>query len=241
MYLAACRKGQRNDRFRDQPFSRVNAPKRAFSLKASYMRTILEFVRNSGSDMATNTSVDIGCLELVNTKELENKSFEDILTERLMEFRNLDYKQIARHFDIDISPKEKSKYAKAVKHILSDRLNKFEDAEEIRKAGIIVKTIRIRHNGHIRESMSFENIDYQEFMDTEDWTQSRWYEIITSRFMFIIFKEAEDGSPGWTDEKRYVLDRVLFWTMPEHDITIAEKYWEKSTHSKIQEFPQAGK
>lgn len=117
------------------------------------MRTILEFVRNSGSDMATNTSVDIGCLELVNTKELENKSFEDILTERLMEFRNLDYKQIARHFDIDISPKEKSKYAKAVKRILSDKLNKFEDAEEIRKAGIIVKTIRMRHNRHIRESM----------------------------------------------------------------------------------------
>lgn len=226
MYLAACRKGQRNDRFRDQPFIRVKAPKRAFSLKASYMRTILEFVRNSGSDMATNTSADIGGLELVNTKELENKSFEDILTKRLMEFRNLDYKQIARHFDIDISPKEKSKYARVVKRILSDKLNKFEDAEEIRKAGIIVKTIRIRHNGHIRESMSFENIDYQEFMDTEDWTQSRWYEIITSRFMFIIFKEAEDGSPEWTDKERYVLDRVLFWTMPEHDITIAEKYWE---------------
>lgn len=205
------------------------------------MRTILEFVRNSGSDMATNTSVDIGCLELVNTKELENKSFEDILTERLMQFKNWDYKQIARHFGIDISPKEKSKYARVIKRILSDRLNKFEDAEEIRKAGIIVKTIRIRHNGHIRESMSFENIDYQEFMDTEDWTQSRWYEIITSRFMFIIFTETDAGSSEWTNEERYVLDRVLFWTMPEHDITIAEKYWEKSTHSKIQEFPQAGK
>ena len=225
MYLAACRKGQKNDSLREQPFSSIKAPKRAFSLKPAYMRTILDFVKNSKSDMATNTDVDIRYLELVNKEDLKNESFENILTDRILKFKNWDYKQIARYFNIQITSKEKSKYARVVKRILSDKLNNFEDAEEIRKAGIIVKTIRVKSNGHIKESMSFENINYNEFLEIDDWINSRWYEIITSRFMFVVFKEDETPSPEWKDEKRFILDTVLFWTMPEKDIQTAEQYW----------------
>ena len=225
MYLAACRKGQKDDSLREQPFSSVKAPKRAFSLKPAYMRTILDFVKNSKSDMATNTDVDIRYLELVNKEDLKNESFENILTDRILKFKNWDYKQIARYFNMQITSKEKSKYARVVKRILSDKLNNFEDAEEIRKAGIIVKTIRVKSNGHIKESMSFENINYNEFLEIDDWINSRWYEIITSRFMFVVFKEDETPSPEWKDEKRFILDTVLFWTMPEKDIQTAEQYW----------------
>lgn len=226
MYLAACRKGQKDDSLREQPYSPIKAPKRAFSLKPAYMRTILEFVKNSNSDMATNTDIDIRYQELVSKEDLNDKSFEEILIERIMRFKNWDYKQIAQFLNLRITPHEKSKYARIVKRILSDKLNDFDDAEEIHKAGIIVKTIRVSSYGHIKESMSFENINYQEYLDVNNWIDSRWYEIITSRFMFVIFREEESSSTEWIDEKRYVLDKVLFWTMPEKDIQIAEEYWE---------------
>lgn len=223
MYLGACRKGQKGDSLRKQPFSDVDAPKRAFSLKTAYMRTILKFVQESGNDMATNTDVPMTRLQLVSEAELKSRSFEEILTDRLMAFKGWDYKQIANHFKMRINPAEKSKYARITRRILLKGLNSFEEAEEIQKAGIIVKTIRVEANGSIKESMSFENIDYDEVYETKDWINSRWYEIITSRFMFVIFREKPDTS--WGKEKRYVLDDVIFWTMPVEDLPAAEDFW----------------
>lgn len=223
MYLGACRKGQKGDPLRKQPFSDICAPKRAFSLKAAYMRTILKFVQESGNEMVTNTNMPIPKLQLVTEADLKSKPFEEILTDRLIAFKGLDYKQIAKKLKINISSAEKSKYARITKHILLKNLNHFEDAEEIQKAGIIVKTIRVETNGNIRESMSFENIDYDEIYKTEDWFNSRWYEIVTSRFMFVVFREQPDNT--WKNEKRYILDNVIFWTMPANDLSIAEEFW----------------
>lgn len=223
MYLGACRKGQKGDSLRTQPFSDIDAPRRAFSLKPAYMRTILKFVKESGSNMATNTTISISSMQLVSENDLKSESFEKIITDRLMVFKGQDYKQIAIHFDMDVKPAEKSKYARVTKRILLDGLKSFEDAEEIQKAGIIAKTIRVEANGNIKESMSFENINYDEIYTTEDWFDSRWYEIVTSRFMFVVFKEEPDIS--WGNEKRYVLDDVFFWTMPAYDLPIAEKFW----------------
>lgn len=223
MYLGACRKGQKGDSLRKQPFNDIYAPKRAFSLKPSYMRTILKFVQDSGSDMATNTDVPMERMQLVTESDLKLKSFEEILIDRLMLFKGMDYKQIAAHFGICIHETEKSKYARITRRILLKGLKSFEEAEEIQKAGIIVKTIRVEENGNIKENMSFENINYDEVYETENWIDSRWYEIITSRFMFVVFRENPDNS--WGNEKRYILDDVIFWTMPVEDLTDAKSFW----------------
>lgn len=227
MYLGACRKGQKGDALRKQPFSDIAAPKRAFALKPAYMRTILEFVLASGKDMVTNT--DIPTLEeraLVSKEELETSSFEKILIDRIMKFKGLDYKQIAKNLNIEISSGDKSRYARIVKGILLKDLKDFGDAEEFHKAGIIVKTIRVETNGYIKESMSFENINYDEVFETEEWMESRWYEIVTSRFMFVIFRAVNSDLDEWHNETRYILDKVIFWTMPVEDMDCAEKYWE---------------
>lgn len=224
MYLGACRKGHKGQPDSKQPFSKELAPRRAFSLKPAYMRTILDFVRSSGRNMATNTNVRIPSFELVSIDELKHNTFEDILTGRLMLYHGMDYKQIASALGIEVSLKEKSKLARVTKQILLKGLNNFEDAEEIKKAGIIAKTIRIELNGRIKESMSFENINYQEIHETDDWEESRWYEIATSKFMFVIYKAVEDKS--WTEEQRYVLDKVMFWTMPPADLHLAHDFWD---------------
>lgn len=227
LYLGACRKGQKGDALRKQPFSDIKAPKRAFALKTSYMRTILDFAEHSGTGMATNTEIDTSSLELVSSKDLEHNSLEDILTRRLMQFRGMDYRQIADHFGMEVSCKEKSRYARVTKRILLKGLKSFEDAEEIRKAGIIAKTIRLDKKGRIKENMSFENIDYNEIINNKEWTNSRWYEIVTSRFMFVVFREDPDTHGcEWEDEARYTLDKVVFWTMPAQDMKRAKAYWE---------------
>lgn len=226
MYLGACRKGQKGDTLRKQPFSDIGAPRRAFSLKPAYMRTILGYVISSGKDMVTNTEICFGeKFELVSSDQLRAASFEEILTKRLMAFRGQDYKQIAGHFGMEVSERDKSKYARITKRILLKGLKSFEDAEEIHKAGIIVKTIRLESDGDINESMSFENINYEEVYEANDWTESRWYEIVTSRFMFVVFKAVCPKPEGWGDEERYVLDKVVFWTMPVEDLGDAMDYW----------------
>lgn len=54
MYLGACRKGQKGDSLRRQPNSEIRAKARAFSLKASYMRTVLDYVKKSGKNVSSN-------------------------------------------------------------------------------------------------------------------------------------------------------------------------------------------
>ncbi len=228
LYLGACRKGQKGDSLRKQPYNAVDAPKRAFSLKPSYMRTILQYVMTSGCSMVTNTKIKIPDTELVTSQQLKTESFEQVITKRLMKFKGKDYKQIARNFNVKISPAEKSRYEHATRIILHEGISSINDAEEIKKAGIIFKTIRVQKNGRIKESMSFKNISYREMLETSSFYDSEWYEIITSRFLFVIYREEDVPSlqkKKWQDEKRYVLDRVIFWTMPESDMKTAEDYW----------------
>lgn len=225
MYLAACRKGQKGDSLREQPYNDVGAPRRAFSLKPAYMRTILNFVESSGKNRVTNTKIKTKDLGLVSLKALKNNSFEDIITNKFKKFIGKDYKQIATHFKMTVGSQEKSKYARITKRILSKNITHYDDAEEIRKAGIITKTIRVEANGRIKENMSFENIDYKEVYETKEWINSRWYEIVTSRFMFVVFREVPTNASKWKDEKHYVFDKVIFWTMPVQDMGIASEYW----------------
>lgn len=225
LYLAACRKGQKGDSLRKQPFSDIGAPQRAFSLKPAYMRTILDFVKSSGKEMVTNTDIRLPEIELVSVKELASSSFEQVVIQRFDVFNGQDYRQIAETFKMDINPHDKSRYARVVKRIMKEGLAKFEDAEEVRKAGLVVKTVRVEVNGRIKEDMSFENIDYEEVYETEDWVDSRWYEIVTSRFLFVVFRAVEGCRTGWDNETRYVLDKVFFWTMPSGDMKEAEDYW----------------
>ena len=224
-YLAACTKGQDSSVMRNQPFSKIPAKSRAFSLKPSYTRTILDFVRNSGKNMATNTDIAPKMKSLVSIEELKTATFENIISKRFEPYYGKDYKELSKKLNIDIKAKEKSKYARIAKRVLLKGLNDFDEAEEIRKAGIIAKTIRLESNGRIHEHMSFENIDYQEVHDTDNWIDSRWYEIVNSRMLLIIFRQEDKESKEWIDEKRYVLDKIVFTSLPNDVIQKAEQYW----------------
>lgn len=224
MYLGACRKGQKGDSLRRQPNSEIRAKARAFSLKASYMRTVLDYVKKSGKNVSSNiTEEEMPGIELVTKQELMNNSFEDILRKRFEPFIGKDYKQISSELGVNIKSEDKSKYANIVKQILLKGLKNENDADEIKKSGIKIKTIRLQKNGSVKEHMSFERINYQEIFETDNWIDSRWYEIITTRYMFIVFREVDDEESD--NESKYILDKMFFWTMPPSDYGIAEEYW----------------
>lgn len=218
LYLGACRKGQKDDSLMKQPYSDQGAPRRAFSLKMAYMRTILNFVEKSGQSAISNVTIDAD--QLVQKEALKSSSFEDIILGRFKPFFNKSFEGIASILNINLCNNPKNKFAIIANAIASlGHSSNVNRSEEFMKAGLTMKTIRVQANGIIKEAMSFENIDYFEVAECEEWYDSRLYELFSSRFMFVIYKEQNRG------ENDYVLDDVFFWTMPQQDLEWAETYW----------------
>ena len=225
-YLGACRKGQKGDSdvFYTLPNGKnadTPAPKRAFSLKTQYMRTILEFAKKSGGQGTYNTSAIVGGYgpQLITEQELQTKSFEDILLDRFKPYYGLTYNELVERLGC-AGTKAKSKYFLVANEILTEKGSRGVDvtkAEEFMKSGIIIKTIRLKASGRSAEAMSFENINYFDIMNEDDWYESRLYDIFTGRFLFVVFQENEN--------KETVLKKSFFWTMPVQDLEIAEGYW----------------
>ena len=219
LYLGACRKGQKGDALREQPFSAELAPGRAFSLKPAYMRTILKWAIKSKKNHLNTMRPELS--SLVSMRELKTQSFEDILLRRFRPFVGKPYKTLAKKLHINISNSPKNLFATIASAIASKKEHfNVNKSDEFLKAGLTMKAIRVQANGSIKEAMAFENIDYQEVYDNDNWFDSRLYEIFSNRFMFVVFKEQTQGKGD------YILENVFFWTMPQKDLEGAETYWE---------------
>ena len=182
------------------------------------MRTVLAYILSTGKNAATNVPGFES--ELVTSKALRRHSFEDIILMRFKSYLHKNYLSVAKKVGVNISNNPKNKFAMIANAIAaSERCANVNRSEEFVKAGLTMKTIRIQASGNIKEAMSFENIDYIEVAECEDWFDSRLYELYSSRFMFVVFKEKNQG------REDYILDDVFFWTMPQEDLDWAETYW----------------
>lgn len=221
MYLAACRKGSKGTDVTKQYNSDIPAPTRAFSLKPAYMRTILAYVQECKQNAVCNYNIASGKEETVTTDALKKHSFDEIILGRFKPYMRKNEQQLAKLLKLDLSQNSKSKFFQISNAIAGEgKIGNVNYSDEFGKAGLTLKSIRVQANGKIKEAMSFENIDYQEVYENDDWYESRLYEMFTSRFLFVIFKEQ---TPEGND---YVLDKVFFWTMPQNDLNVAESYWE---------------
>lgn len=231
-YLAACRKGQKDDKLRKQPNSDILAHKRAFSLKPAYMRTILNYVKQQGKMAVSNLDIehDRTPLEIVSTSELKANSFEDIILDRFKPFYGKSYLEICQ--DLKVQPsKSKNRIAIIANTIAANghqgfMQNNVDNSEEFQKSGIRLKTITSFSNGRVKEDTSFENIDYEEIYDEDEWIDSRLYELFTSRFLFVQFQQPNNETQQDFDLNNLKLKCVFFWTMPPEDIETAKDYWQ---------------
>lgn len=232
-YLGACRKGNKGDKLSRQPYSNIPAPRRAFSLKPAYMRTILDYIKRSGKSSVSNIDIGRASNGLFTAAQLEKSDFEQLLLDRFKPWLGKTVSEIINHFAPGMNLKSKDiNYVASCLIASNGKLNgrgngHIELTEEFQKSGLRFKTIPTYSTYKVKENMSFENIDYEEVYDNDNWFDSEVYELYTSRFLFLVFRHPEISSGSFHyDYGNMVLEKVFFWTMPQKDLDVAEEYWE---------------
>lgn len=196
MYLGACTKDANRNSLRDQPFSEIPAMQRAYSLKQSYMTALLRKLISKEELVA-----------ITNKEDLKNKDFETILQEKFSRFIGKSLEVIARERNIRLNTKLKSRVQLVISDILGITGVKLSKVEEFAKANIEFKTIRLQTNGKPKESMSFEQIDFYDWIE-KDWKNSTIFKKFEeTKFLFVVFQENEN--------KELIFKGIKLWNMPK--------------------------
>lgn len=200
-YLGACRKGMGGDKEkpRQQPNSDIPAKSRAFSLKPSYVNRIIEGHTTEANVLNVSASISI--------EEATQNKFKPYLGKTIDEISGLlnFHKQ---------GKNDKGFYRSLTMRILGGTKR---TVPELDKAGIELKTIRVNKKWMPAEAMSFPTFKYMDIID-EEWEDSNFFSKIEEKFLFVIFREDENG------ELR--LEKANYWNMPYLDREEAHRVWE---------------
>jgi DNA mismatch repair protein MutH len=207
-YLGACTKGANALSVRKQPFSKIPAKQRAYSLKQGYVNHII-------ASIAGETKEVYGKL-IASATIAKKQTIEEIVISKFKPYYNKTVEQILKKTGVKINTTAKSFYANLTKAILGIELDK--EIEEFEKAEIIVKTVRLKENNLPKEDISFSNFKYEEIVN-EEWDESNFKDILEHKFLFVFFQ---------FENEELVLRKVKFWNMPYSDILEAEKVWEET-------------
>lgn len=212
-YLAACPKGANKSSVRKQPFSEELAMQRAFSLKSSYMTSLIRKRLGVEDD------------EVVSILKGTKMTIEQLLESKFKVFYEKSVDEISKDLEIDIY-NGKSKLAKnhvqmLVSKILGLTTTDLSKVDEFAKANIKFKTIRIEKNGKIKEHMSFPAFKYKEIIE-EDWRNSSLRNLFEEqKYLFVVFRYDENNVLR--------LDKIKLWNMP---ISVLDTYvkdtWEET-------------
>ncbi len=209
LYLAACTKGATSASVRPQPFSLIPAKQRAYSLKSSYMTQILnKYIFGNEEDEHI----------IKNWKTLQHFSFEEQLIQHLTPFYGKTQSQLKEMFVVEST-------AKNLNEVLLAKMlgveGKIAYTDEFKKAGIVPKTIRVKKNGTIKESMSFPTFDFIKLSQEESWEESEFYNYLApTKFLFVIFQENDNG--------KLVFQRAKFWNIPNTDLEEVGRVWART-------------
>lgn len=200
---------------RQQPFSDLPAKQRAYSLKASYMTTLIRSL------------FDTSQLTKFATKDqLKRLSLDEILYEKFKPIRGMTLEEIAKRYDVTLSS-AKSRIQHLVSSVLGIKGTKLEDIEEFAKANYRFKTIRLEQDGSMKEHMSFPQIDFDEWYNTP-FEDSSLYEMFESTtWVFVVFATNEQ-------QKLYFKD-IVIWHMPETMITTTLRKFYLATQTILQQ------
>lgn len=211
-YLAACTKGKDSSDTTDQPNSLIKAKRRAFSLKQSFVSSI---IRQYISNEHFQSIID-------GVNNLEAGGIEGFVLSKLKPWFGKTEEELGYTFNV--ATNAKNRYSMYINRIF--RVSNLEDSEEFQKADIVVKTLRIQKTGSIKEKMSFAQMNFVKVAKTP-WEESdvRAY-FAEKRFLFIAFKETEKG---------YVLDSAAFYNFSEELVDEFIGYTYKKTQKTLQD------
>lgn len=204
-YLGACSKGASKSSLRSQPFSDEMAMQRAFSLKQSYMTSLVrQLIRKED------------LVKLSSAEELENKSFEEILNDKFSPYIGKTLKQISEETQQTINRGSKAFLQQFISGLLGIKGTKLNQIEEFEKANIQLKTVRLEPNGLPQEHMSFKNIDFNKWAE-ENWEESwikNYFEETKLLFVVFEYKETKNQNP----HRELYFKGIKLWNMPQKNI-----------------------
>ncbi|MGN0844602.1 MAG: Sau3AI family type II restriction endonuclease [Kiritimatiellia bacterium] len=238
LYLAACVKGSKGGaNKKPQKIGGVLADQRAYSIKSAYLNHIIvdSLSHPEMFDGVTMTAKQKSAIKkkkselgrvIKSVKEYKaGETFEQLVERRFKPYIGMTIAEISQKLKTEISSSPKAVSYSVCRAILGVKERRIAEFE---KADLLLKTIRLEHNGNLKEAMSFQTIKYKKIVGEEEWEESDWYNTIaTRRFLFIIFRKAKDGLPCDA-----VLEQVFFWSMPRKDIEAAESFW-RDTRDKV--------
>lgn len=216
-YLGATTKGAKTEsNLTDQPFSNVQAHRRAFTLKSGYMSTLAKkFMHVEENDEKIVTDIS----------ELKSHTFEDIILNRFMPYIGHSKKELASIFGIEI-PKKNDKATSAL--LAKKMLNldgEIEDTEEFKKAGISVKIVTIvPEKKKSKESFKIlipgESHINPELIVNQSWDDSLLRDYLSSQqFLLVIYEQTKH---------EIVFKGAKFWRVNLNDLdTIIKQTWLK--------------
>ena len=238
LYLGACPKGSKaGAEMRTQYIPGApKAQQRAYAIKSKYLNTIIlesllhpemydgVFISDAQKRKIEKTVAEAS--NLVNSLDEynEEETFEQLVERRFTPYYGKTIYEIESMTGWEISNNPKSISNKVIHAILGITTPKIKEFE---KANLQQKSIRLEPSGVLKESMVFSQIDYKGIVEEQEWEDSVWYETLTQRFLFVVFRKSADK-----DNKSAVLEKVFFWTMPRKDLAVAREFWE-DTKTKI--------
>lgn len=228
-YLAACMKGSKaGEEMREQPYSEKLAQQRAYSLKSGYMNKILlaSYLDTNIRQQLNISSKRLAALQKKYSSEnvvknvkvyKRGETFEELIERKMSPYYGKTVEQIVNKLGVELNPSSKDfayHVCRAMLGVKSKKIQEFENA------GVSLKTVVLEANrNYIKESMSFPYIRFVDII-SQDWEDSNWYNMLTSKFFFVVFRKSNDGV------KYYMtLEKVFFWNMPRTDLDIAEELW----------------
>ena len=228
MYLGACTKGSTAAKsIVIQIENSIPAQKRAFCFKTSYMTTVL-------NDYFINAPIDYDNV-ISDSALLEKLGFEGYIQHLVNQYVGKTDKELCKILGLEYSG-NKAQWISIAFAILGVKSNQ---AEEFRKANIVVKATRIEEDGSIKENTSFPPFKFLDLVNEswvesdidEDgvnlfesqcftWRPSRLQSYFSStKFLFVVFKK---------EQGEYVLKGCQLWNMPYHDLNdTVRSGWEK--------------
>ncbi|PJO44919.1 Sau3AI family type II restriction endonuclease [Lysinibacillus xylanilyticus] len=212
-YLSPCTKGASSKSIRKQPFSEIPAKQRAYSLKTGYM-TYLYNTYVLGVDDSESIITD--------PFDLENKSFQDIILEKIEPYIGKTVDELCQTFKVKKGTK--STNPEILKYILGLK-DDAEKTQEFIKANIKPKTVVVeKGKQQLKEEFKIQEYKFVNVVN-ETWEESDLKDFLEETTFLISVFEKEG-----TNE---TLIGVKFWGISEQDIDINAKHVYEDTVSKI--------
>lgn len=146
--------------------------------------------------------------KIINKLELQNQ-----INERISVFEGKKVSELKEV--LGVMTDNKSSFVKVSKKMLGISSNQFTLSNGTVEA--VLKTVRITGTSTMAESMSFMQVDFDEWMKAPDWHSSELYRYFKEKvFVFFIFQQYPSGKKVADEEMTFL--KATVWKMSDYDL-----------------------